>query len=169
MPESSMPESSESPAESSTTESSQSSAGESSTPESSSESSTSESSTSKSSAPTSAGTGKQVVIKAFAGKTYPAKVGSWVKAPGSGPGSVYDKGDTDVVSSFLLDSDYASISTAVKTEKTPVAAGLCGGTGVEDSYTCYLKTADGVINVAGDDLDDVVDFSNELAKALGSS
>ncbi|WP_353649118.1 hypothetical protein ABLG96_20290 [Nakamurella sp. A5-74] len=68
-----------------------------------------------------------------------------------------------------MGSDHAGISAAVKTEKTPVSSGLCDGTGVEGSYTCYLKTADGVINVAGDDLKPVVDFSNELAKTLGAS
>lgn len=111
------------------------------------------------------------VIRAGAASKLPAKVGDWVKAAGSGPGSIYNKGNSSVIISFLPGSDYAGISTAVTSSKTKVGTGICGSTSVASNLTCYLKTADGVLNLSGDAGDTplvaLVDFADQLTTTLG--
>lgn len=113
------------------------------------------------------------VIKAGAAQKLPAKVGSWVKAPGSGSGTIYNKGNSTIVMSFLPGSDYAGISTTVTHSRTKVGTGVCGSTESASNLTCYLKTADGVLNVSSDANDTplvaLVDFVDQLTTILGKS
>lgn len=112
--------------------------------------------------------GKKVVIKAGAPKSFPDKVGDWMKAAGSGPATIYNKGAASVTLGFTAGTDFKTISVAVTDEKTPVPAGLCGRTSTAGNYVCYLETQDGVINVSADDLAPMVAFANDLTTSLGT-
>lgn len=113
------------------------------------------------------------VIKAGAGSKLPAKIGVWVKAPGSGPGTIYQQGDSSIIISFLAGSDYNGISASVTNSKTKVGSGICGSTSVASNLLCYLKTADGVLNLSSDAGDTplvaLVDFADQLTRTLGTS
>lgn len=111
------------------------------------------------------------MIKAGAGTNLPAQVGAWVKA-GSDQYPTYTNGNSTVVLSFLAGSDYDSISTNVTNSRTTVGAGVCGSTSSASNLTCYLKTADGVLNASADASDTplvaLVDFADQLTKTLGT-
>lgn len=113
------------------------------------------------------------MIKAGVGTNLPAEVGTWVKAPGSSEYPTYTSGDSTITLSFLAGSDYDGISTNVTNSRTNVGSGVCGSTSVETNLTCYLKTADGVINASADAGDTplvaLVDFADQLTKTLGTS
>ncbi|MBM9478004.1 hypothetical protein JL107_16265 [Nakamurella flavida] len=113
------------------------------------------------------------MIKAGAGTNLPAQVGTWVTADAGGQYPVYTSGDSSVSLSFLAGSDYDGIATNVTNSRTVVGAGVCGSTSVETNLTCYLKTADGVINISADGsttpLVALVDFADQLTTTLGTS
>ncbi len=100
-------------------------------------------------------------------------MGTWVKAAGGGEYSTYTSGDSAITLSFLAGSDYDGIASNVTNSRTNVGAGVCGSTSVETNLTCYLKTADGVINASADGGDTplvaLVDFADQLTTALGTS
>ncbi|MET3806858.1 hypothetical protein ABIB25_003878 [Nakamurella sp. UYEF19] len=113
------------------------------------------------------------VIKAGGAAKLPAKLGSWVKAAGSGPGVIYNKGAGSIIISFQSGADYDGVSANVTNSKTKVGSGICGSTTEASNLTCYLKTADGVINLSSDASDTplvaLVDFADQLTKTLGTS
>jgi hypothetical protein len=131
------------------------------------------SSTSGSTRPESTIAGSGGVIKAGAATKLPAKLGTWIKAAGSGPGTIYNKGGSSIIISFLPGSDYAGVAASVTNSKTRVGSGICGSTSVAANLTCYLKTADGVLNLSSDANDTplvaLVDFADQLTHTLGTT
>lgn len=113
------------------------------------------------------------VIKAGAATNLPAEVGTWTKADGGGDYPAYTSGDSTITLSFLAGSDYDGISSNVTNSRTNVGSGVCGSTSDATNLTCYLETADGVINASADAGDTplvaLVDFADQLTTTLGTS
>lgn len=114
------------------------------------------------------------VIKAGAGAALPAKVGAW-NGPSSpsGPGTIYTQGNSTVIVSFLTGSSFDGVASNVSEQQTATSAGICGSTSVASNLTCYLRTADGVLNLSADagdtPLPQLVGFADELTTTLGTS
>lgn len=109
---------------------------------------------------------------AGAGANLPETVGSWAKPAGSsGPGVIYDDGDRTVIVSFQAGASFDGVVTSITTDKTDVGTGSCGAASSPANLTCYLATADGVINVSADagdtPLPDLVAFADTLTTTLG--
>jgi hypothetical protein len=111
---------------------------------------------------------------AGAGASLPDTVGEWSKPSGSsGPGSIYSSGDETVIVSFLSGSSYEGVVTSITADATPAGTGSCGSASSATNLTCYLKTADGVLNISADagdtPLPDLVAFADTLTTTLGTS
>lgn len=78
-----------------------------------------------------------------------------------------------MIISFQSGASYDDIVTNVTQQKSKAGTGLCGSPDSPTNLTCYLKTADGVLNLSADPgntpLPDLVAFANELTQALGTS
>ncbi|GAB3580812.1 hypothetical protein GCM10027579_07990 [Calidifontibacter terrae] len=128
-------------------------------------------------APTSAGAGpapEGAAIKAGTATHLPAMVAGWSKnSASSGPASIYTKGGGMASVSFLAGGKYEGDVANIVHQKTKAGTGYCGTTTEASNLTCYLKTADGVLNVSADagdtKLAELVGFSNDLTKMLGTS
>ncbi|MET0865429.1 MAG: hypothetical protein ABWZ98_13945 [Nakamurella sp.] len=86
---------------------------------------------------------------------------------------IYSSGNSTVIVSFLPGSDFDGVVTNITVDKTDAGTGSCGATSSPTNLTCYLKTADGVLNLSADSgdtpLPDLVSFANQLASTLGVS
>ncbi|GGM08292.1 hypothetical protein [Nakamurella endophytica] len=114
------------------------------------------------------------MIKAGAAKALPAAVGAWTSAAGSsGPGTIYTSGNSTVIVSFLAGAKYAGLATNVTRSVTKAGTGVCGSTSEPSNLTCYLATADGVLNLSADagdtPLPALVSFAGALTARLGTA
>lgn len=78
-----------------------------------------------------------------------------------------------MIVSFLAGSSFDGVATNVSAQQTATSAGICGSTSVATNLTCYLRTADGVLNLSADagdtPLPQLVGFAEELTTALGTN
>lgn len=132
--------------------------------------------TSSAPAPSSsvAGAPAGAVIKPGSAKRFPATVGSFTQAKtSSGPSTIYSSNGHLASVNFLSGSDYNAIVKNITRKRTKAGTGYCGSTSSPTNLTCYLKAADGVINVSADStgvtLPQLVSFANGFTAALGTS
>ncbi|TKV58379.1 hypothetical protein FDO65_12465 [Nakamurella flava] len=114
------------------------------------------------------------MITAGAATALPATVGAWAGPSSStGPGTIYTQGNSTVIVSFLAGSSFNGVAANVSEQQTSTAAGICGSTSVASNLTCYLRTADGVLNLSADagdtPLPQLVNFADELTSTLGTT
>lgn len=111
-------------------------------------------------------------IKAGAGLALPTKLDGWVRSTNSGI-YFYKKGGLTITAGFLAGADYTGIQGNVEGRRTKVGSGVCGWTHDPENQLCYLKTADGVINLNAEGTDTplvaLVDFADQLTKTLGTT
>lgn len=100
--------------------------------------------------------------------------GGWTKSAGSGPATIYTTSSGGSINlSFLSGSSYDGVASNVTQQKTKAGTGVCGSTSVASNLACYVKAADGVLNVNSDASDTPLPalsaFVNEFTKVLGTS